>query len=238
MSDEVDTRISPSLHPALVKKLDGYDEETAPVLAATEEAFRAAYEGIRDVHEARDFARANDAWTEASQIINTDSLARKQEERITRRFDRVRGDLLKGIAHIEGELSSPVSTKASLQIAAEIRNHCKGLGGGGARMSFVRNLINEGDELSASAILGGPAFLSGLTNDQVALFTRIYHEKRQPALSKRLKAMQAGVEHIENNGGLVFDQMVKAVGCPPHRVKQLREANTAAEKAMVLRDVA
>lgn len=55
---------------------------------------------------------------------------------------------------------------------------------------------------------------------------------------KQLRQLARLLEHIETNGGLVFDQMTKAVGCPPQRVKQLREANTAAEKAMVLRDVA
>ncbi|MEM7664561.1 MAG: hypothetical protein AAF250_01775 [Pseudomonadota bacterium] len=236
MSDEIDTRVTPSLHPGVVKKVDGYDEETAPILAATEEAFFAAYNGLRKVHDARELARANGAWTEAAQIINTDNLARKQEQQITRRFDKVHGDLKRGIALIEGELSSPVTTKATLQIAAEIRAHCKGLSSGSDRMNFVRSLINEGDELSASAILGGPAFLSGLNNEQLGIFTRLYHETRQPELSKRLKAMKAGLELIQTNAPLVFDQMAKAVGCPPHKVDKLRKAHTAAEKAMVFRD--
>ena len=238
MAMNVDTKVTPALHPINVKKIDGYDEETAPVLAATEKAFAAAYEGVRDVFKAREFAARNPAWTEGQQILHTDTLARKHLDKITRQFDRVRDDLTRGIVHLEGELSSPVSTKASLQIAAEIRNHCKSLAGGAARMDFVRNLINDGDDLSASAILGGPAFLSGLDKEQVALFTRQYHEKQQPALSKRLKAMRGAVRLIERNAALVFGQLDEAVGCPPGKVKALREANTAAERAMVMRDVA
>ena len=57
-----------------------------------------------------------------------------------------------------------------------------------------------------------------------------------PELSKRLKAMKAGLELIQTNAPLVFDQMAKAVGCPPHKVDKLRKAHTAAEKAMVFRD--
>ncbi len=35
MPDNVDARITPSLHPDNVKSIDGFDEQTAPYLAPT-----------------------------------------------------------------------------------------------------------------------------------------------------------------------------------------------------------
>lgn len=238
MSDEVDSRVSPALHPLNVQQIEGYSNETAPFLAPTEAAFRQAYEACRDVHNARELAAQNPAWTEGNQIIMTDALARKYLDRVTKTFDITRGRLAEGVASLERDLSAPVASKASLQIAQEIRAHCKALPSGADRMTFVRDLIAAGDELSASAILGGPAFLSGLTVEQSALFTRMYHEKTSPAVAARLSAMKAAMALIERNAPIVFKEFEKAVGCPAHKAKALREADTAAQKAMVMRDLA
>lgn len=238
MSDEVDSRVSPALHPLNVRQVDGYSEETAPLLAPTEAAFLQAYQACRDVHNAREMAAQNPAWTEGNQIIMTDALARKYLDRVTRAFDIARGRLAEGVSALERDLSAPVASKASLQIAQEIRAHCKALPSDGDRITFVRGLITSGDELSASAILGGPAFLSGLKPEQSALFTRMYHEKTSPSVARRVTAMKAAMTLIERNAPIVFTEFERAVGCPAHKAKALREADTAAQKAMVMRDLA
>lgn len=40
MSEVIDTRVTPSLHPDNVKEVDGYDEQTAPYVSLAETAFR------------------------------------------------------------------------------------------------------------------------------------------------------------------------------------------------------
>ena len=237
MVDEVDSRISPAMDPYNVRNLEEYDDETAPVLGHVENAFRRAYEALRDVHNARDAARMNPTWTEGQQVIHTDALARKHLDKITRTFDRANDDLKNGIAHIEAELRSPVVTKASLQIAQEIRAHCKTLPKGSDRLEFLNKLLKDGDSLSLSAVLGGPAFLSGLTNDQVELYTWEFHTQAEPAKAKRLSAMRSALALLHRNAPLVFKEMNKAIGCPPQKLRALKTANTAAEKAMVVREV-
>jgi hypothetical protein len=236
VSDEVDSRISPSLHPLNAREVEGYSEATAPAVASTEHAFRRAYQGLQAVHDARAIASKNEAWTEAQVVIETDKLARKYQDSITRAFDNAHEGLRRDIETVERELSSPVTSKASLGIAQEVRAHVKGLKPG-ERMGFVRNLIESGDD-SVTAVLGGPAFLSGIDGEAQAVFTRMYHEKQNPAAVARLTAMRGAAALIESNGPLVFRELEKAVGAPPHKAKALREANTAAEKAMVMRDVA
>ena len=81
-------------------------------------------------------------------------------------------------------------------------------------------------------------FLSGLTPEFQKIYLRLYHEKNSPEKAKRLKVMQGAKTLIEERAGLVFKELEKAVGAPPHKAKALREAKTAAEKAFVLKDVA
>lgn len=235
MSDEVDTRVSPSLHPLNVRQVDGYCDATAPVLSATESAFRSAYIAVKAVHDARALASQNEAWTEGSVVIQTDALARKHMDRVTRSFDAAHARLKDGVASIERDLSAPVASKASHGIAAEVRAHVKGLTTD-KRLALVQHAITSGDDTTATAVLGGPSYLSGLTEEMQATLTRQYHEHNSPEATVRLRAMRGAISLIERNGPIVFKEFEKAVGCPPHKARALREADTAAQKAMVFRD--
>ncbi len=235
MSTEISTQITPALHPDNVMQIEGYDSDTAPILAPTMTAFSEAYEGLRQVHTAREKAKTNPTWNEAMQVIHTQELADKVMARITRTFDATRTNLEKGIAHLEGELTKPVESKAAGSIAAEVRAHMKGLPTA-ERMKVIQQAIAEGDHVTSTAILGAPPFLSGIGADMQKTFTRIYHERHNPQVAKRLKAMQAAKVMIEDRGGLVFKAMEKAVGTQPYKVKALREAKNAAEQAFILKD--
>lgn len=235
MSSNIDTRVTPALHPGNVKTIDGYDEETAHCVGATETAFSEAYEGVRLVHEARAAARTNPVWGEAQQLIETQKFADKVAHRVAKQFDRTLANLQTNIALIERELSVPVASAAGSLVAGEVRTFCRNLEDG-KRIGFVRSLIIGGDSASASAILGGPAFLSGLTNESKDVLTRMFNETAQPALSKRLKVMKGAADLIGQHAGLLFAEMEKAVGAPTHKVAKLRAARDAAEQAFILRD--
>ena len=236
MSTDIDTRITPALHPDNVREIEGYAEgDVAAVLAPTMTAFDEAYRGIGKVHDAREAAKKNPVWNESMQIIATDDMAQKQLGRIAKGFDSVRANLTKGIEHIEKELSSPVESRASVTLAAEVRAHAKGLAPG-ERMNLVRQAIDGGDHITATAILGAPAYLSGLDANMQATLLRTYHEKHNPVQATRLKVMTGARELIEKRAGLVFTELEKAVGVPPHKARQLREAKTNSEKTFVLRD--
>jgi hypothetical protein len=237
MSDEVDERITISLHPSALTTVDGYCEETLPALAIVESTFRSCYTALKAVHNFRELAARNAAWTEAAQIIQTDDLANKHRAKIAGAFDVTRQRLLDNIAMIERELSAPVTSRASLGIAAEVRAHAKGLTTEN-RVALVRHAINSGDEVTITAVLGGPSYLSGLSDELQAAFTRQYHERSSPAAVLRLRAMKGAVDLIERNAPLMHKAFEDAVGCPPNKARALREANTAAEKAAVFRDVA
>jgi len=233
MSDNVSTLVTPSLHPDNVKEIDGYDEQTALVLAPTVTAFDTAYQAVIAVSEAREAAKTNPTWNEAQQILHSDDLARRKLEQVTKTFDSVRANLVKGIAHLEGELNAPVTAKAAASVASEIRSFVRAMKTE-ERHKFIQEALDSGDEVSVSSLLGAPPYLSGLTADFQQTYTRMWHEKTSPDMAKRLRAMVGAKEMIERNGPLVFSAMEKAVGAPPHKAKRLREAKTAAERHFVM----
>lgn len=237
MVEVVKTKVTPSLHPQNITHIDGYSEETAAVLKPTEDAFKLAYESVAAVHAAREAARQNPTWNESAQVIATQAFADKVFDKVARSFDSVRDRLVKGIASLEQQLSAPVESKASSTLSVEIRNHCKSLNIGG-RMSFIRQAMMDHDERTVSAVLGAPAYLSGLDQKMAEVLLREYHSRHSPELANRLKAMQGAKDLIERNAPIIHTELERAVGMSGHEVKKLREAKTKAEQAMVLPDVA
>jgi hypothetical protein len=235
MSEEIDPRVSQSLHPVNVRHLDVYDEETASILGATETAFSEAYIGIGQVHTARDKAATNPTWNEAQQLLQTADFSEKVFARVAKRFDAAAANLNTIIKGIEAELSAPVEARAAYGLATEIRGHVKGLSTE-ERMAFVQKAIAANDIRTAESILGAPSFLSGLTDEMQAVLTRMFHAKHNPLKEKRLKAAKAGLDLIVERSGLVHAELEKAVGAAPHKIQKIRFARSAAEAAFVLRD--
>ena len=236
MTDNVDHRITPSLHPENVKSIDGFDEQTAPYLAPTMTAFSTAYEGVRAVLAAKEAAAANPTWNEAQQIIHTDDFAQKHLARITKSFDVTRSNLDKAIVALEQQLTTPIESKAAASIAGEIRAFVRDMPTE-KRHAFIQQALDAADHVTLGAVLGSPPYLSGLDADFQAVYVRHYHERNSPELAQRLKAMKGAKQMIEERAGLVFESMARAVGAPPHKAKALREAKTAAEQAFVLKDI-
>ena len=65
MEPDINTRVSLSLHPATLTKLEGYGEETRGYVAGTERALHEAYSGISSVHAAMDAAKKDPTLNEA-----------------------------------------------------------------------------------------------------------------------------------------------------------------------------
>lgn len=230
MSDNIDTRITPSLHPINVRELDGYDDETAGILSMTEGAFANAYEQLGKVFDASEAARSDPTLTEAAAVVKAADYGDRVLTGIAQRFDGAAANLKTIIDGIERELSAPVESRASNSLSAEIRSYCKSLPEG-ERMSFVRKAITDNDARTATAILGAPAYLSGIDAGMQGILTRMFHEHHEPLKAKRLKAAKAGLDLIGERSGLVFSVLSKAIGSDPKKVAKFRSAAAKTAKA-------
>lgn len=230
MVDNIDTRITPALHPLNVQELDGYSEETAGILSKTESAFAHAYEQLGKVFDASEAVRADPTLTEAAAVLRIADYGDKAFMGMAMRFDDAAANLKTIITSIETELTAPVESKASSSLSAEIRSYVAKLPDG-ERMSFVVKAIKDSDTRTASAILGAPAYLSGLTGDMQTVLTRQFHEHSNPLQAKRLKAAQAGLDLIGERANLVFSAIQKAVGADHKKVARYRAAAAKTAKA-------
>lgn len=230
---EIDNRVSPSLHPEVVRAMGEYDLETEGVLAPTVTFFDEMYHAVIAVHEARQAAAKNPTWNEAQIIIETDRLAERKMAHIAKASFALLGNLEKGIAHIEAELSAPVKAKAAEGVARDIRTHAKAMGTE-ERHNFIKDALDSGDAETMSSLLGAPPYLSGLTKELQATYTRLWHERTSPDMAKRLRAFVGAQALIQKNMPILAKQLEKAVGAPPAKAKALRDARTAAEKHFVM----
>ncbi|UZK65867.1 hypothetical protein [Sphingomonas sp. M1-B02] len=233
MSLELNNKVTPSLHPANVTKIDGYSEATQGYAAGTERAFHEAYSGVASVFAAREAAKRDLSLTEAARVIKVDDMAQRVFSKVARLFDTERRNLDNGIAQLEAELTAPVAAKASHPVAAEVRAYVRTMSPP-ERVSFVYHAINNGDDVTATAVLGAPSYLSGIEANVQAVLVRTYHEVSAPAEAAKLKTMQGARTLIEKRGGLLFTQLEEAVGAQPHEVRKLREAKARSDKAFAV----
>lgn len=233
MADNIDTRVTPSFHPNTVQAIDGYDADTASILAGTEAAFNEAYIGIGRVHDAREAAKTNPTWNEAQQVIATQDLADKLTTQLAKRFDSATANLTRVVEGLERDLSQPIEGNGVGAMAGEIRSYVHALPEG-QRMSFIQKAIESGDTRTVGACLGGPAYLCGITPEMQTALLRMHHEKASPRAAKQLRAAKAGLELLGDRGPLIFKEMEKAVGVKQAKVQQIRAAKAAAEKSFAV----
>ena len=237
MFPEIDIRVSPSLHPKCIEHLDAYTESTAPYVSSAIGALTSAYQAVASVHDARAAASQNPVWNEAEQIIRTDSLAQEKIVGAAKALDASISELGKKSDDIEKTLTQPLVSKAALSISQEIRAHVKSMETG-ERLTFIRQAINQGDEVTVTALLGAPSYLCGLDQEMHGVHVRMWHEKNSPELAARLKVVRGAHDYLGRYSGLLHSEMSKAVGTltdsktgykfTPH---QLREAKKASEAA-------
>ncbi|MFT3666316.1 hypothetical protein [Piscinibacter sp.] len=208
-----------------ISKLDGYEDHAAS-LAGSVAAFDAMHAAVVSIIDARDKStRDPTLGSEAAQVLKVATFADKLMEAASRKADSAYQSLTAQIKATEEELGRAVAVGTHTTLATEIRAHAKSEK---SPAQFVGNLIAQGDAQSVSAILGAPAFLSGLTEDMRAALIKQWNAKRNPALTKRLALLQAVSGKLEHAGASLFGTVERAMGVKYETVKRLRDAQAAA----------
>lgn len=222
----------PGLDPRNVHALDGYEGNEGYV-ASAEQVFSFIHGGVQRLADARSQARKNPAWPEAAQILNVAGAAEKLQTAATLKIDTARKNLTDGIKGIEDMLNGPLAEKAASPVNAEIRAHFKSLPDA-KRMVALNEAVKAKDLVTLTAVLGAPAYLSGLSPEVQKHATRSYREATQPDIAKRLRVMNAALELLDQRAGLVFNEIEKAMGARWDVVKKLRTLDSDAQKALLL----
>lgn len=227
---EVSTRISPSLNPAVIEHITGYDDETADSVADVRAAFATAYESIGAVSQAREAAALNPALNDAARILVVADFADKHFAKIAKKFDDAAVRLNKAIADAQRTLTQPIEAAAIGGYTAEIRAYVRALPQA-ERTSFMAEVVKAGDLKTMGAVLGAPCYLSGINTAERDMYVRRHHERTNPVLVKRLAVMQSAQALMDARSGLVFSDLERAVGATGERVAKIRAAHDKAVKA-------
>lgn len=239
----VDTRVSASFHPQVIASLDEYDDDTKGELQQAVAAFTSLYEGVGKVLDVRDMAVANTAWSEDMRTIKVQEVADRAFAKFAPQLDKVYHNMRAGVELIEKQLSAPVEARAAHSISAEIRAHVKGLAErqgtstldkrpGQSAIGFVQQAIVNGDAATVTAVLGAPAYLSGIDPKMQEVLLRQWHEKANPVAAKRLRAMRSVMDLIQDRAPLIHKELERVVGKSPAYARMLRDKHNVAEKAL------
>jgi hypothetical protein len=231
MPEDIDIRVTPSLDPQ-VFKVEGYGEDTRGFVDCIITAVNDVYVTCGRIHDARELWERNPTVTPENRILIVGQEADKQKDRVLKRLSLAERDLRANIAHVEGQLMEPLTEKAGLgSINTEVRAFVRGLDPS-EREKFMREALEQNDESTLTAVLGAQHFLSGLAANDKAHFLRLYHEKQNPQLVRRLDVMNRVLERFERTLPLVDNAFAKAVGAKPSVVAQLERANEQAKAAL------
>lgn len=212
MSDEMDTRISPTLHPGIAGEIADYDDDTRPLLGQTETAVDEAFKALQSIHDAKAGAAKNPTLNEFAQLVAVDTHATKVMGKVYNSWSRAVDVLNANIAKMDKELNAPVEQRATAMMASEIRAYFRGLPNDGARMGALRKAIESGDEVTATAVLGGRPYLSGFEPDLHAEFLHDWHKAQRPVEAKKLAAMRQAADMLNNRYKLLTKAVADAVG--------------------------
>lgn len=211
MSDEIDVRISPTLHPGIAGEIADYDDDTRPLLGQTETAVSEAYNALRSIHDAKAAVAKNPTLNEYAQLVAVDDHATKVMKRVEGIWDRAIDTLNKNVVAMDKELNAPVEQRATATMASEIRSYFRSLDPG-PRMNALRKAIEAGDEITVTAVLGGRPYLSGLEPELHAEFLHDWHKAQRPLEAKRLGAMRQAADILNNRFKLLTKAASDAVG--------------------------
>ena len=156
MSDHIDTRISPALHSANIANLDGYTDETAPLVVSATEALDAAYGYLSGIHDLRAAAFADPTLTPEAALLKTDDHARAKLAGVTSKIDSAVAQFEKTIGSYESELSSSVKEQAGRMVSGEVRALMLKSEN---RMALMEKAFADGDDEVISAVCGASGYL-------------------------------------------------------------------------------
>lgn len=212
--------------------IEGYNSDTRMYVAQAETALDSLREGLQQIINAREASKKNPTWNEAAQVLAVADLAAKVQAKTTPLIDTTLANMGKSIAGMEEMLRAPITVGASTPIASDVCLFARGLDAS-ERMKLLTRAIEKSDLVTLGAVLGRPAYLSGLTDEMQATLTVEYNRKKAPETARRIAVMKEAHERLSTAGSLFVAHVEKAMGVQWGTAQKLKTAKADAERAFV-----
>lgn len=190
-------------------------------------SLKSAHDRMRTSFDAvRTALRMNDpAMTPEANFIRVKQLSDRSVDDIARQLQSAREAGERTIGLMDDGIGERLAFSDTSR-AGEIRNHFKGLKKD-ERLSLAFNAIDSGDKETLAAILNGPHYLTGFTDDDRATIRNRYAEVHAGDLIERKRIIQKALK-INNDA---FNSLLGAIGrlFPSEKVKEIADRMQAAQ---------
>ncbi|WP_300271029.1 hypothetical protein [Halomonas sp.] len=196
---EPEFRVGTHLHPGHFagEWAEGLDSDA--VFTTLKNAQAKAAETAHKLLETRQAVLSNSMKTEAANLEEFAKAHTKAAERTTQAMDQAISYAEQTIREIEKTLAAPVASPSNQGTASDIRQHFKTLGHDD-RAALLEEAFASGDEETLTAILSGPAYLTGLSKAQHAQAKRRYQQSKYPDEFRRLDKLRKARDIVVNAG--------------------------------------
>jgi hypothetical protein len=120
-------------------------------------------------------------------------------------------------------------------VNGEVRAHAKSLNTP-KRNQLINDALNERDEVTLCAILGGPPYLSGLTKAESQYFTPRFQDLTNPLLARRFDVLTKVREKVKKSFPIIELELWKSVGINRAQLDSLRKSSKAASDALIFKE--
>jgi hypothetical protein len=221
------TDVPINLHPQALDNLADHLDIKDTVGA---EAIAAARGVMQHIHDG--YAAINDAETALRKASGQKRIVNGREQFVagsedlgkaaTNRYNAIAPSVdgaLKRLGGIQQVLESRIATAITdpngntaqgIALATEMRAHVKSLGAG-ERLEFIRQAVVYGDKRTVSALLNGPAYLSGLDAGMLDNLREQASHKFAPQDHVQLAALRELTTKVGNAGSVLLGRMQRAV---------------------------
>jgi hypothetical protein len=220
---------SPSIDPRNIEAIDGY-AELGGNLKKARDAFALAHAKLEELYNLRRQYAESTTDTEDKKLLRIASAAERVMADFSKAFDDARTVLLKEVDTLDRSLTAALEQQALGSLNAEIRAHVKSLSTED-RGRLISQATTGKNLKVLTSVLGAPGFLSGISDEEHAHYTRRYRESTAPDSVRRLAASRKAVELLESRGGIALKQVEEAMGGSFAQVKLLRDRDVKNEKA-------
>lgn len=211
------------LHPELVEAASTVGEV---------ETLRSVYQDYKKLLSSTKVALQTEdpSRTAEAHYLEVHSAFKKKLEAIANRSTDATTSAKKAIATIEKDIANLLEVRDGPH-ANEIRQHVKGLPAA-ERVPFVVAAIDSGDKETVAAIMGGPAYLSGLAAEQREILWNAYEQRAAAGHVVTRKALQRAItvnsesfnELLSAGGALFPDAAVSGIAQRVERAQAARSA--------------
>lgn len=132
--------------------------------------------------------------------------AQRAVEKALTNVDKARATIGRDVATIEQRIAAKIAPDIAPQLAAEIRSYWRERAASGTVLAEVAQAISS-DARTASALLTGPAYLSGMSADQLGTLREAAIAGLAPDEGRQLAEARAAFDVVARAGARMLDQL-------------------------------